>query len=153
MSLPEEPPNVAAPDPGHRPSLSDSPSGSSSGESHQSFYIENLPPDDQCTDYSSVYPGEWRQDDAEGLRELGWAQRPMAAYLGWQPYVPNWSHPQWDPNVEISMDGKMQRAVRGEVKHFMRPMILPGDSNVPRTEYTKCVRQLSSSLDIWRRDY
>ena len=139
MSSPEESPNVVVYEPGRGPSLVDSPPGSSSTESHVSFDVSNLPPDEQCMDYSSVYPGDWRQEDADGLRELGWSQRPMRDHVPWQSYVPYWSKPGWDPNIETTMDGSMQRAIRGDAGNFMRPMILPRDSDVPRTDYTKYV--------------
>lgn len=138
MSLPEEPPDVVMHDPGRGPSLEDSPSDSSS-ESHVSFDPANMPPDEQCTDYSTVFPGDWRQEDAQGLQELGWWNVPPNDRTYWQAYTPQWTDPAWDPTVETSLDGSMKRVIRGGADSFMRPTILPRDEEVLRTEYTKYV--------------
>ncbi|KAJ0106768.1 hypothetical protein J7T55_001292 [Diaporthe amygdali] len=110
-------------------------SGSSSDVSLNS--ILNASTDDQCTDYSDVFPGLWTQDDQEALKELGWEPRSYDERTTWQSYVPYWSHPQWDPEIEIKSRGSLARASRGESRAIMRPMILPGDSDIPRTRYTR----------------
>lgn len=138
MSLPEEPPDVVMHEPGPGPSLEDSPSDSSS-ESHVSFDPGNMPPDEQCTDYTTVYPGDWRQEDAKGLQELGWWSVPPNDRIYYQAYTPQWTDPAWDPTIETSLNGSMKRVVRGGADSLMRPTILPRDEEVPRTEYTKYV--------------
>lgn len=150
MSAPEEEPNVVPYEPGPGPSLVQSPSGSESTASHVSLGPDSLPPDDQCTDYTPVFPGDWRQEDAEGLMELGWTAKSMTEYAYWQSYCPFWTSPTWDPTIESTINGSMQKAVRGSGEVSMRPTILPRDQDVPRTEYTKYV--CGHSLKPWSRD-
>lgn len=148
MSAPEGQPDVVmtgnepdpGPGPGPGPSLVDSPPSSSS-ESHVSFDPRNpnLPPDEQCTDYTPVFPGDWRDEDVGSLLETGWSDNPVNVRVNWQAYVPFWTAPDWDPSIETTIDGKTQRAARGGAEAFMRPTILPRDQDVPRTDYTKYV--------------
>lgn len=142
MSAPEGPSDVfmadPGPGPGPGPSLVDSPSSSSS-ESHVSYDISMLPPDDQCMDYTPVFPGEWQQEDATSLQEKGWSRTTLASLVSFQAYVPFWTKPNWDPTIETTIEGMMQRAVRGGAEAFMRPTIISRDRDVPRTDYTKYV--------------
>lgn len=149
MASPEEQPNVVPYEPGPGPSLVHSPSGSESTASHVSFDPDSFPPDEQCTDYTPVFPGDWRQEDAEGLMELGWTGKSMDEYAYWQSYCPFWTSPNWDPTIESTIDGSMQKAVRGNAEVVMRPTILPRDQDVPRTEYTKYV--CNHSVKTWLR--
>ncbi|KAK7718948.1 hypothetical protein SLS63_010361 [Diaporthe eres] len=137
MASPEEDPNVVPSQPGPGPSLVHSPSGSESTASHVSFDPDSLPPDEQCLDYTPVFPGDWRQEDEEGLLALGWTGKPIHEYAYWQSYCPFWTSPTWDPTIETTIDGSMQKAVRGSGEVVMRPTILPRDEGVRRTEYTK----------------
>ncbi|KAI7779937.1 hypothetical protein LA080_000149 [Diaporthe eres] len=137
MASPEEEPNVVPYEPGPGPSLVHSPSGSESTASHVSFDPDSLPPDEQCLDYTPFFPGDWRQEDEEGLLALGWTGKPMHEYAYWQSYCPFWTSPTWDPTIETTIDGSMQKAVRGSGEVVMRPTILPRDEGVRRTEYTK----------------
>lgn len=119
------------------PNLVASPSGSSSTESHVDF-DPNVDLTEQCTDFSTVFPGGLQEGDADDLQELGWVQRTDAERAAWPPFwVPYWTRPGWDPSIEVSFDGTNQRAFRGDTENSMRPTILPGDENVPRTNYTK----------------
>lgn len=128
------------------PSLIHSPSGSSSTESHVEF-DPNVDLTDVCTDFSSVFPGEFEQEDVEDLQKLGWVRRTEAERSAWLPsWVPYWTRPDWDPSIEVSFDGTNQRAVRGDAENTMRPTILPGDNDVPRTFYTKYVCYLFSGI-------
>lgn len=121
------------------PSLVHSPSGSSSTESHVDF-DPNVDLSEVCTDFSSVFPGEFQKEDEDDLNKLGWVRRTEAERSAWLPaWVPYWTRPDWDPSIEVSFDGTNKRAVRGDAENFMRPTIRPEDNDVPRTFYTKYV--------------
>ncbi|KAG8170027.1 hypothetical protein KVR01_000772 [Diaporthe batatas] len=123
------------------PDLRDSPTSSTSSSlSHASAWGDAWANDSgQCTDYSTVFPGEWKSEDAAALRGLGWASRSLeVAQRVFNPAsVPYWTRQDWDPNYEHSVDGTKRRRTRGDIWHRLRPAILPRDSNIPRTDYTR----------------
>lgn len=139
MASSQDPPNVAVNQPLSGPDLIHSPSGSSSSASHASFHPDDVPSDEQCTDYSAVFPGEWLQSDADELYGLGWVRTPGIFQVSWQPFVPYWSRPGWEPGTEYTLDGSKQRAARGDREVQMRPAILQRDRGVLRTRYTRYV--------------
>lgn len=106
----------------------------------------NVPPDDQCWDWP-VFPGDWKRQDEAALIDGGWTDVPRNQQWPWS-YVPYWTKPSWNPNIETSIDGTKQRAVRAGAQNSMRPMILPRDQNIPRTEYTKYVFYHSLKMSL-----
>lgn len=109
---------------------------SSDTESHVSFDEDQLD-DGVCTDYERVFPGPWNLEDENKLLEEGWKERSRVEKLWWQRYVPYWTHPNWDPAFEITVDGTKTRASRGDAGTTMRAAILPADENISRTRYTQ----------------
>lgn len=107
-------------------------------ESHVSFDEDQLP-DGTCTDYSRVFPGPWNLEDERRLLELGWKERSNVDKFWWRRFVPYWTSPTWDPNFEITVDGKKMRAARGDARATMRPAILSADEGIARTSYTRYV--------------
>lgn len=129
MELSEGPPKASASlMPGA--SAGDDPSDT---DSHVSFNEDDLP-DGICDEYAGVFPGSWNIEDEDKLQELGWEARSRAALFWWKRFVPHWTHPNWDPAFEITVDGAKTRASRGEA---MRPAILPADEGIARTSYTR----------------
>lgn len=120
-------------------SLSDSLAGgdaSSDTESHVSFDEDDLP-DGICSDYARVFPGPWNVKDEKRLLDQGWKERSRTEIFWWQRFVPHWTHPEWDPAIEITVDGTKTRASRGDWWSSMRPAILPADEEIARTGYTQ----------------
>lgn len=109
---------------------------SSDTESHVSFDEDDLP-DGVCSDYARVFPGPWNVEDEKRLLDQGWKERPRTERFWWQRFVPHWTHPQWDPAIEITVDGTKTRASRGDWWSSMRPAILPADEEIARTGYTQ----------------
>lgn len=127
------------------PDLRDSPSTSST-HSHDSVMNEATSgrDTDQCIDYSDVFPGDWNPADANDLQWLGWSSTIQNLRASWKPArVPYWTRQDWDPNIEVSIDGRKRRHTRGDMEHFMRPAILERDRNIARTDYTRWVSSLS----------
>lgn len=54
---------------------------------------------------------------------------------GWEHYVPTWTRPGYDDNIEVSGDGKMQRPRIGAPWGMMRPALLPTDP--PASQYAQ----------------
>lgn len=106
---------------------------SSDTESHVSFDEDQLPAG-ICNDYARVFPGPWNIEDEDKLQEQGWKKRSRVEMLWWRRFVPYWTHPNWDPAFEITVDGQRTRASRGDT---MRPAILPADEETARTSYTR----------------
>jgi hypothetical protein len=128
---------------GAGPDLTVSPASSTSTSTHESFDIDYMIPDDQCKDYRTVFPGEWKDSDEDGLEQPGWAARTEEEKAAWKPtWVPYWTRPNWDPSIEVSMDGSKKRTRRGDLENFMRPAILEHDESIPRTKYTRFVCQV-----------
>lgn len=109
---------------------------SSDTESHMSFDSDDLP-DGICTDYSRVFPGQWNIEDEKKLSELGWKERSRVDRFWWKRFVPYWTHPEWDPAIEIKVDGTRTRASRGDARATMRAAILPADDEIARSSYTR----------------
>lgn len=109
---------------------------SSDTESHVSFDEDDLP-DGVCSDYARVFPGPWNVEDEKRLLDQGWKERPRTERSWWQRFVPHWTHPEWDPAIEITVDGTKTRASRGDWWSSMRPAILPADEEIARTGYTQ----------------
>ncbi|KAG8169727.1 hypothetical protein KVR01_000472 [Diaporthe batatas] len=102
-------------------------------DSHISFDEDDLP-DGICDEYAGAFPGPWSIEDEDKLQELGWEGRSRTDRFWWKRFVPYWTHPNWDPAFEITVDGTKTRASRGE---RMRPAILPVDEGIARTNYTR----------------
>jgi hypothetical protein len=105
-------------------------------DSHVSFDEDDLP-DGICNDYARVFPGPWNIEDEDKLRELGWKSRLRTEMFWWKRFVPYWTHPNWDPAFQITVDGTKTRASRGDAREAMRPAILPADEGIPRSRYTR----------------
>ena len=61
------------------------------------------------------------------MRRDAWAARDAQDQQGWQHYIPSWSRPGYDDDVEVSADGTMQRPRSGGFWSLMRPALLPTD--------------------------
>lgn len=53
------------------------------------------------------------------------------------PYIPEWTDPEWSPNVEYWGTGKHRRAVHVETGIVLRPAILPSDANKNPTDFAR----------------
>lgn len=132
MAQSQGPPSASA-IPGPSASAGDNPSDT---DSHVSFDEGDLP-DGICNDYARVFPGPWNVEDEDKLQELGWEARSRVDMFWWKRFVPYWTHPNWDPAFEITVDGRRTRASRGDAREAMRPAILPVDEGIARTSYTR----------------
>lgn len=70
------------------------------------------------------------------LKRDGW-EAPMNVRT--KEYVPYWTDPNWNPAVETSIDGRLQRAVRGDASQNLRPAVLAIDQQDNPTQYAKYV--------------
>lgn len=92
--------------------------------------------DAQYDRVAEIFLRQWNGEDERALRRSGWKKRKDEAVEGWKVFIPSWTHPRWDPSIEITMDGEWRRAARGDSQARMRAAILPSDQGLARTEYT-----------------
>lgn len=72
------------------------------------------------------------KQDAQVLKQDDWAQRNPD---GWAHYIPTWTRPGYDDDIEVNTDGTRERPRRGDSWSRMRPAILPTDP--PASQYAR----------------
>ncbi|KAJ0107255.1 hypothetical protein J7T55_007625 [Diaporthe amygdali] len=72
------------------------------------------------------------KQDAQVLTQDDWAQRDPT---GWAHYIPTWTRPGYDDDIEVNTDGTRERPRRGDSWSRMRPAILPTDP--PASQYAQ----------------
>lgn len=91
--------------------------------------------DDRYNRVADVLNGQWSNEDTRNLRRMGRRSRIDADVNKWTTYVSYWTISDWDPSLEVNIDGTMETAARGDAQAHMRPAILREDRE-NRTAYT-----------------
>lgn len=79
-------------------------------------------------------PAIWIQQDPS-LMQNDWDDHVPEGQGRWRTYIPSWSRPGYDDNIEVNYDGTKERPRRGDFWSWMRPALLPSD---PRpTQYAQ----------------
>lgn len=91
-----------------------------------------------------MFPADWTSDDEGQLeRELTtdeWEPRDPSVPIPAVKYWPQWTEPNFTPEVEFSFDGLRQRpASYGGLERRLRPAILPLDGPENPTSYARYV--------------
>lgn len=66
------------------------------------------------------------------LQAEGWMPRDAS---DWEFYTPGFTRPDYDDEIEVTEDGKLERPRRGHAQGWMRPAILPTDP--PASQYAR----------------
>lgn len=64
------------------------------------------------------------------------------------PYIPEWTDPEWSPNVEYSIRGIFKRDVNVDTGTILRPAILPGDADKNPTEFARYASSSAQLLEV-----
>lgn len=62
------------------------------------------------------------------------------------PYIPEWTDPEWAPDVEYWITGKWRRQVYVEAGQVLRPAILPVDADKNPTEFARYASQYPAAV-------
>lgn len=66
------------------------------------------------------------------LKLQDWVPRDSS---GWEHYIPTFTRPGYDDEIEVNGDGSMERSRRGGPRDMMRPALLPTDP--PASQYAR----------------
>lgn len=95
---------------------------------------------------STAPPADWTSEDERQLRDAGWQRRDSRQAEDFVKYWPEWTHPAWDPGIDVNAEGTMQRPSRVRPATSLRPAILPRDRGDAPSQYALYVRAADGVL-------
>lgn len=88
-----------------------------------------------------IFPGAVRAPDDPGPVFSDWRPAPNHA-----PFIPEWTDPEYSPNVQFSGDGRQKRDIYVTTGEALRPAILPRDAAKNPTDFARYEREQLTNL-------